>query len=389
MDMPSSLSPFTVKSVPEIHFGAGRVAGVGADAARLGDAGKPIVLIVDAALEALGTAGRVSALLAATGAEVAQFADLADEPKESQLDAATEFVRARDPGLVVSLGGGSAMDVGKVAAAVAPSGKPPGVFAMDGLTVPKRTIPSLCIPTTAGTGSEVSSTNIFTGKGGRKLWVWSAETKPDAVILDAELTTTLAPDLTAWTGLDAFAHALESSTNTHRHPGGALYAHGAMGLIAHALETAVSEPANLKARGRMLLASCWAGTALDNCSAGLAHNISHALAALAPVHHGLATGLALEAILAWQVETDDGAFAEAAEACGLDADGGALVPWYADLLSRCGVERRLPPGFENLGAAALAAEMRAPETEPMRRASLRPVTEADIERFAGAVMGLA
>ena len=89
----------------------------------------------------------------------------------------------------------------------------------------------------------------------------------------------------------------------------------------------------------MLLGAAYAGIAIDNCSAALAHNISHALAALGPVHHGLATALALEAILGWQVAVDDGAFAAAAEACGLARDARALVDWYSDFLTRCGVER--------------------------------------------------
>jgi alcohol dehydrogenase class IV len=121
----------------------------------------------------------------------------------------------------------------------------------------------------------------------------------------------------------------------------------------------------------------------------MAHNISHALAALAPVHHGLATALALEVILPWQVAVDDGPFAAAAAACGLGRDARALAAWYAEFLTRCGVERRLPPAFKRFGAADLAAEMRAPETRYMRRSTARAVSDADIDRFAAAVMALA
>jgi alcohol dehydrogenase class IV len=138
----------------------------------------------------------------------------------------------------------------------------------------------------------------------------------------------------------------------------------------------------------MLLGAAYAGIAIDNCSAGLAHNLSHALAALGPVHHGLATALGLEIVLGWQVATDRGPFAAAADACGLGRDARALVPWYGDLLTRCGIERRLPTQFRGRGAAALAAEMRAPETQYMRRSSVREVTDADIDRFAAAMMAL-
>jgi alcohol dehydrogenase class IV len=329
------------------------------------------------------------ASLETAGARCALFSEIAGEPKQAQLEAATDFVRRERAGLVICLGGGSAMDTGKVAATIALTDDGPAAFAMEGKPLPKRGVPKLCLPTTAGTGSEFSSTNIFTNRAGRKVWVWGSETKPERVILDPALTVTVPPDLTAWTGLDAFAHALESCTNCHRHAWNDLYAHRALGLIAGALETAVREPANLAARGDMLLGSAYAGIAIDNCSAGLAHNLSHALAALGPVHHGLATALGLEIVLGWQVETNTGPFAAAAAACGLGPDALALADWYPDLLTRCGIERRLPAHFRGLGAAALAAEMRAPETQYMRNSSVRAVTDADVERFAVAMMALA
>jgi alcohol dehydrogenase class IV len=317
------------------------------------------------------------------------FAGIAGEPKQAELEAATEFVRRHDAGLVICLGGGSALDVGKVAATIARADGGPGDYAMDGWPLPRRGVPKLCLPTTAGTGSEFSSTNIFTNAQGRKVWVWGSETKPDRVILDPELTSSLPPHLTAWTGLDAFVHALESCTNTRRHGWNDLYAHRALGLIAGALETAVKEPENLAARGDMLLGAAYAGIAIDNCSAGLAHNLSHALAALGPVHHGLATALGLEIVLGWQAETDQGPFAAAAAACGLGRDAAALAGWYSGFLTRCGVERRLPARFAAYGAAALAAEMQAPETQYMRRSSVREVADADLERFAAAMIALA
>ena len=322
------------------------------------------------------------------GAEVMMFSDIVGEPKQKQVEAATAFVRAADAGLVVCLGGGSAMDVGKVAATVAVTDGGPADFAMEGRPLPKRSIPKICIPTTAGTGSEFSSTNIFTSSAGRKVWVWGAETKPDRVILDPELTVTLPASLTAWTGLDAFVHALEASTNVRRHAWNDLYAHAALSLIAGALERAVRDPHDLDARGRMLLGAAYAGIAIDNCSAAMAHNISHALAALAPVHHGLATALALEVILGWQVEADDGPSRRLPRRAAWRPTRGAL-PWYGEFLTRCGIERRLPPAFKEFSAADLAAEMRAPETQYMRQSSARAVSDADIDRFAAAVMALA
>jgi len=385
----ASVPAFAARRVPEVHYGPGRSRAIAEDAAALGDPGQPVVLVADRALVELGVATRLMAPLEAAGATVALFADIAGEPKQAQLEAATAFVRSQGAGLVICLGGGSAMDVGKVAATVALAEDGPAAFAMEGQPLPRRTLPKICLPTTAGTGSEFSSTNIFTDRAGRKVWVWGSETKPERVILDPELTTTLPPHLTAWTGLDAFVHALEASTNVRQHDWNNLYAHRALELIAGALETAVREPQNLDARGAMLLGSAYAGMAIDNCSAALAHNLSHALAALAPVHHGLATALGLEIVLGWQVEEDRGAFAAAAAACGLPRDGAALVAWYSELLDRLGVERRLPAAFEEVAVPALIAEMQAPETQYMRRSSAREVSDADIARFAAALLALA
>jgi alcohol dehydrogenase len=385
----TGIAPFAARGIPEVSFGAGRARQIATDAAAVGDPDKPVVVVADGALVALGTAHGLVRALERAGAEVRVFSDLLGEPKQQQVEAATAFVRAANAGLVVCLGGGSAMDVGKVAATVAVTDRGPVDFAMERRPLPKRSVPKICIPTTAGTGSEFSSTNIFTNSAGRKVWIWGAETKPDHVILDPELTVTLPAALTAWTGLDAFVHALEASTNVRRHAWNDLYAHAALALIAGALERAVRDPHDLDARGRLLLGAAYAGIAIDNCSAAMAHNISHALAALAPVHHGLATALALEVILGWQVEADAGPFAAAAAACGLGLDPRALVQWYGEFLTRCGIERRLPPAFKQFSAADLAAEMRAPETQYMRQSTARPVSDADIDRFAAAVMALA
>jgi alcohol dehydrogenase class IV len=311
----AGIAPFAARGMPEVAFGRGRVRDVAADATALGDPDRPVVL-----------GDRWRPRRTGAGAEVMLFADIWGEPKQKQVDAATTFVRAAGAGLVVCLGGGSAMDVGKIAATLAATDGAPADFAMEGRPLPKPSIAKICIPTTAGTGSEFSSTNIFTNDAGRKVWVWGAATKPERVVLDPELTVSLPAALTAWTGLDAFVHALEAGTNVRRHAWNDLYAHAALGLIAGALETAVRDPQDLTARRGMLLGAAYAGIAIDNCSAAMAHNISHALAALGPVHHGLATALALEVTLGWQVAADDGPFAAAAAACGLARDAAALPP---------------------------------------------------------------
>ncbi|WP_193369088.1 iron-containing alcohol dehydrogenase [Pelagibius marinus] len=385
--------PFSLNAVPEIHFGPGRSRALADDVQAVAPGADKVLLVVDAALVELGVVAPIVQDLEASGATVGLYADIAGEPKAAQIDAAAEAARRLGAGAVVALGGGSALDIGKVAAAIAPAGEAALHYALAAQPLPAGGLPAICLPTTAGTGSELSATNIFTGPKGKKLWIWGQETKPRRVVLDPELTLSLPPQLTAWTGLDAFVHALEACTNRRANPGNSPTCHKALALVAGALETAVTQPGNLEARGAMLLGSAFAGIGIDNCGTAVAHNISHALAGLAPVHHGLATALGLEATLAWSVEADaqeadGGSFAAAARACGLKS-AEELPAWYSDLMTRCGVARRLPEAFRSFDNAALAAEMRAAENRPMRLASAREVTEADIDRFSGAIMALA
>lgn len=381
---------FTLNPIPAIAFGSGRARAIGDDAKSLmPDNRRTVLLVADRALVELGIAKPIIAALEASGATVSVFDGVYGEPKEAQVEATCEAARVSGAGLVLAFGGGSALDIGKIAACIAPSGRPAASFALAANPLPTDGLPAICLPTTAGTGSELSATNIYANAAGKKVWIWGVETKPRRVILDPELTITLPPHLTAWTGADAFVHALEASTNRRRNVGNDLYAHRALVLISGALQTAVHEPRNMAARGNMLLGSAYAGIAIDNCGTAIAHNISHALAGLAAVPHGLATALGLEVALPWQVETDMlGPFADVAEAIGLGRHARALPGWYSDWLTRCGVVRKLPTAFTAFGGDDLAREMRAPENVPMRSATARDVSEADVERLAVEVMKL-
>src|SRR5262245_12975003 len=148
----TEVGAFAVRGIPEVAFGSGRVRDVAADAAAIGDPARPVVLVTDAALVELGVAKAVVGALEKAGAGVMVFAELSGEPGRKQVDAATAFVRAAGAGLVVCLGGGSAMDVGKIAATVGAIDGAPADFAMEGRPLPKQSIPKICIPTTAGTG---------------------------------------------------------------------------------------------------------------------------------------------------------------------------------------------------------------------------------------------
>lgn len=375
---------FSTSFIPEIRFGAG-TSGQIAASAKAFEGVSAVTIVMDSFLAQSGLGAKLTSELEEVGLTATVFADFAGEPKIKHVRAAS--AAARGSQLVIGVGGGSALDIAKIAACCAASGEDPMHYALAANPLPKNALKKIMVPTTAGTGSETSATNIFANDEGKKLWIWGAETKADLVILDPVLTATLPASLTAWCGLDAFVHAFEASTNRNAHAGAKVFAHEALRLIIGSLETAVREPGNLEARGKVLLGSCYAGIAIDNCGTAIAHNISHAMAGLAPVHHGLATALGFEASLAWLVEANTVDLNEAAKACGLNA-ASELPAFVSAWMDCCSFVRVLPKAFDGVTAQALAHEMRAPENQPMRRSTIRDVTDADIDQIAAKMMAL-
>jgi alcohol dehydrogenase class IV len=375
---------FSLSAIPDIRFGAHEFDSIAAHAKALCPTGKAAV-VMDSFLAGSGLGEKVVAALAAEGITAEVFADFAGEPKLSHVQKAGAVARGKS--LVIGIGGGSALDIAKIAACTAASGEDPMHYALAANPLPKNPLNKIMVPTTAGTGSETSATNIFAGPEGKKLWIWGAETKADLVILDPALTVSLPANMTAWCGMDAFIHAFEASTNRNAHAAGKLFGHEGMRLIAANLKRAVRQPDDLDARGKVLLGSCYGGVAIDNCGTAIAHNISHAMAGLAPIHHGHATALGFEVSLPWLVEANTDEIQAAAAALGLKS--ATDIPAYVTrLMDACNIARTLPAGFASFHAADLANEMRAPENQPMRRSTIRDVTDADIDNFAQAIMAL-
>lgn len=372
---------FALSHIPDIRFGPDEVDNLASHARALG-AGRAAI-VMDSFLAASGLAARVQGMLAAESITSEVYSGFAGEPKLQHLREATAVATGAD--LVIGIGGGSALDIAKIVACTASSGEDAMHYALAANPLPKAALKKIMIPTTAGTGSETSATNIFAGPEGKKLWIWGAESKADLVILDPALTVSLPANLTAWCGLDAFIHAFEASTNRNAHAAGKLFGHQAMRLIAGNLPEAVNTPTDIDARGKVLLGSCYAGIAIDNCGTAIAHNISHAMAGLAPVHHGLATALGFEVSLAWLAEADTVDLNEAAAVLGLTR-ASEIPAFVTRLMDACGLTRSLPAGFAAFTAADLAREMRAPENQPMRRSTVRDVLDADLDTFANAIM---
>lgn len=376
--------PFSTSFIPEIRFAPGAGDSIAAAAKAFGSVSRAAV-VIDGFLASSGMADRLVAALKGESIAATVYSAFSGEPKLSHVEAAAEAAKSAD--LVIGIGGGSALDIAKIAACCAASGENPMHYALAANPLPKNPLKKIMVPTTAGTGSETSATCIFAGPDGKKLWVWGPATKADLVILDPALTVSLPANLTAWCGLDAFVHAFEASTNRNTHAGGQFYGHEAMKLLTANLENAVRNPGDLEARGAVLLGSCYAGVAIDNCGTAISHNISHALAGLGPVHHGLATALGFEQTIGWLVEAETPEFATAARACGL-VSAIELPGFVTSWMNACGIERRLPAAFSAFTADDLAREMKASENQPMRRSTVRDVSDGDIDRMAFAMMAL-
>ncbi len=370
--------------VPEIAIGAGRIDQIGGDVSALPGSPGRVLLVIDRYLSQSGVADRVRSAL--TGREMTLWDELAGEPTASQIDSAASLARKSKVEAVIGIGGGSALDVAKLVASIA--AEPAGVehYAFCANPLPTRPLPAICVPTTAGTGSETTLTAIFANAAGKKAWAWGPELAARKAVLDPTLTTSLPAHLTAATGIDALVHAVESCTNANRFEANDQIAHAAIRLVARHLPTAVASPNDLAAREGMLVASCYAGIAINNCGTAIAHNIAHALGSLGKVHHGRAAGLGLRASLPWSLPASAPSFAAVAEAMGGSRDAEALPGLVDRLIRQVGMKIPLSDELPGITADRLAAEMALPENAAMRKSSARASTDADLRDLAHLVL---
>ncbi len=336
------------------------------------------VLIVDEAVAHTGYSHRVAAAL--QGMPVVEHIVPQGEPTVASVDAAADAVRGLVDATVIGIGGGSALDTAKQAAVVAagPSGVEPYLLCANPF-VGRR--PIVAIPTTSGTGAEITRTCILSDASGRKLWTWGDEMLPDLILLDPTAAATMPFHVTAATGLDAFVHALEACTGQRRNPLSAAPAMAALRLVSQHLPNAVADGSNLVARRGMQEAALLAGVAIDNCGTGIAHSIGHALGSLYHVPHGVAVAVALDAAIDWNVDGAAGAFESAAMAFNASAADVPVI--LRDLFSAtqfATVVGKLPD--HALDAAAIADTMIAIENQPMVNNNCRVPNDAERKSLA-------
>jgi alcohol dehydrogenase len=222
---------------------------------------------------------------------------------------------------IVSVGGGSAIDTAKgMAILLKEGGKLQDYMGFQMLTGPQT--PHIVIPTTAGTGSEVTYIAVIKDhQGGRKLLFGDYNILPNVAILDPRMTEGLPPKLTASTGMDAMCHAIEALHSLQREPIADGLALHAIRLIKEFLPKAVENAKDMVARGQMLIAANMAGSAFSNAQVGMVHALAHSVGAIFGVHHGLANSILLPACLRYNADACGDVYLNVLSAMGVRSDG--------------------------------------------------------------------
>jgi len=316
MSIGSLTESHSIRSPDHIEYGAGAVDALEAFAAEQGI--DSALVVTDEFLADSGVIDAPVAHLDAAGVDVAVYDGVAPEPKLSMVEDAAERVADRD--LVVGVGGGSSMDTAKLAAALAEHGGPVrDMLGMD--NVPGETGPLALVPTTAGTGSEVTHIGVFADEreGGVKKVVFSPHLFADLAAVDPDLTETLPPGVAAATGLDALTHAIESYVSLLRTPYTDTLARRAVELVAENLRPAVTQgPENDAARANMSLAATLAGQAFVNSGLGAVHALTYPLGMECGLGHGLANGVLLPHVMRYNVPAEVDRFADLAGLLGAE-----------------------------------------------------------------------
>jgi len=336
------MRPFTFNPGPKLFAGPDQAQAL-ADKLPPG----PCLLVTDQDLVRLGLTDAYREAIGA-GRDVTVFDEVEADPSKETLLAATEAGRAAGVTSVVGLGGGSPMDVAKLAAYLLGSGDALDEIWGVGIAAGRR-LPLALVPTTAGTGSEATPISVITCEGGTKLAVNSAPLIADWAVLDATLALGLPAHVTAATGIDAIVHAVEAYTSARlKNPLSDALAREALRLLSSNLLTVIDTPGDIEARSAMLLGAHLAGLAFANAPVAGVHALAYPLGGLHHLPHGLSNALMLRHVLAHNLEAARDQYAELAEIVepecagqGSQARAALLIERLDDLARRSGLSLRL------------------------------------------------
>jgi alcohol dehydrogenase class IV len=361
-----------------VRIGAGVLSQCATDCA--GTGARRVLIVTSPPI--LGHAENLRDFLAQAGGESLIHVAPDGEPTRAMLGQALEVAASFAADFVIGLGGGSVMDVAKLVAALSGGRQHFDEVVGIGLLA-GRPLTLACIPTTAGTGSEVTPIAILEDEEAElKKGVVSPHLVPDFAYLDPQLTVSCPRKVTAATGLDALTHCIEAYANRHAHPVVDSWAIEGIRLIAKNLETACAEPGNLPAREAMLMASHLGGMCLGPVNTAAVHALAYPMGGEFHAPHGVANSLLLPHVMRFNAEEAPGRYAAIAHAMGLpntgdvSMDAAAGIARIEQLSAATGIDRRLSD--IGIGQNALPKMAAAAMTvQRLLKNNLREVSEAD------------
>lgn len=335
------IEPFGFRTVPHIVFEAGAAARLPALAGPALGKAKRLFVLSDEGLARAGLLDGPLAALEEAGYAVELFADVVADPPEAMVLDAAERGREFGAQAVIGFGGGSPMDTAKIVALLLGGDqKLADMYGMDKATGPR--LPLILVPTTAGTGSEVTSVAVLTTGETSKRGIAAAPLYADMAVLDPELTYGLPKHVTAATGIDAMVHAIEAYTGKRfKNPISDALALAALERLHRGLERACTDGQDLEARSDMLLGAMLAGQAFSNSPVGGVHAMAYPLGGIFHVPHGLSNSVVLPPVLRFNAPAAEAQYAELAGAIGLEPSSGALIAEMERIAECVGIERRL------------------------------------------------
>ncbi|PYJ86201.1 MAG: alcohol dehydrogenase [Verrucomicrobia bacterium] len=345
---PTGLPPFDFHPRTRLIFGVNAVERVGGLARELG--AKIVLVVTDPGIVTAGHVDRVEHILQSCGLGVVVFAEVHENPTTRDVEKCLEVAKAAGIDTIVGLGGGSSMDTAKGCNFLLTNGGRIQDYSGVG-KASKPMLPFIAIPTTAGTGSECQSAALIAEEHThQKMACLDPKAAARVAILDPALTVSQPPLVTAHTGIDAIAHAVETAVTTRRNNLSLMFSHESFKLTVPSLPRVLSNPKDIEARGRMLLGAAFAGTAIENSMLGAAHAAANPLTAHYGVVHGEAVGILLPHVVRFNAKDAPAkrAYAELASApeiaCvsdGLDAAVEALIARLESLLNTSQIARSL------------------------------------------------
>lgn len=357
------MTPFTFQTVGRIVVEQGGARRLGEWAGSLCascSAGRKAMIVTDAFLAGSGLLAPARQSLRDAGFDVVEFAGVLPDPAEAVVLAAAAQASREGIDLVLGMGGGSSLDVAKIVACLALAGTPLKLSDLYGVeSVQTQRLPLIMVPTTAGTGSEVTSIAIVTTGESTKAGIVNQALLADLVLLDAQLTLGLPPAVTAATGVDAMVHAIEAYTSLHRKNAVSdMLARQALQLLSANLLPAYANGTDVAAREAMLLGAMLAGQAFENAPVAAVHALAYPLGGIYHLAHGVSNALVLPHVLRFNQPACANLYAELASVVMPDVQGtaearcNAFIAYMADLTVRTG----LPPRLRDCGIKADAID---------------------------------